>query len=291
MLVHYKDLFKNNLSGRFAIPAFNSHNLEITLGIIRAAVAKNAPVIVEAAANTVKYAGLNNIYSIVASVARDPSVTVPVALHLDHDKDPEEIARAVDAGFSSVMIDASHLPFEENIVVTRKVVEYAHSKGVWVQAELGRLRGNEDWVSVSEAEALYTDPAEAEEFVRRTKVDTLAIAVGTLHGIIKFRENIKPKIDIERIKKIKERLDIPLILHGASGIPADQIDAAIAAGICVINIDTELRMAFSQAVREAVKDENEIDPRKILKPAVDAVQKVCEFKLEEFHTAGKANEY
>src|SRR3989344_8742559 len=149
MLVHYKDLFKKDFAGDYAIPAFNVHNLEITLGVVRAAVAKRAPVILEAAANTIRYAGLKNIENIMASVANDPTVTVPVALHLDHTKDSGSIKRAIDAGFSSVMIDASDKPFDENVSDTKNVVEFAHKRGVWVQGELGRLRGSEDWVSVS----------------------------------------------------------------------------------------------------------------------------------------------
>ncbi len=289
MLVHYRELFKKDFTGQYAVPAFNVHNLEIVLGVVRAAQSLKAPVILEAATNTVKYAGLKNIYNIVASVADDPNITVPVALHLDHTKEEEIIEEAVAAGFSSVMIDASHLPFAENVQATLKAVNYAHPRNVWVQAELGRLRGTEDWVSVDDAQSFFTDPDEAEDFVRQTRVDTLAIAVGTMHGIIKFREKIVPELDIARIKKIKEKVNIPLILHGASGVPQDQIRKSIAAGICVINIDTELRMAFSQALRDFLtNDQSEADPRKILSPAIDAVQKAVEIKLDEFNTTGKA---
>ena len=289
MLVHYRELFKKDFTGQYAIPAFNAHNLEFALAVVRAAVSKRAPVILQEASHSVQYAGLKNLYNIVASVANDPDVSVPVALHLDHTKDETIIEQAVDAGFSSVMIDASHLPFEENLAATQKAVPYAHAKGVWVQAELGRLRGNEDWVSVSDLESLFTDPDEAEEFVKESHVDALAIAVGTMHGIIKFRERIVPKLDIARIREIKQRVKIPLVLHGASGVPEDQIHEAIKAGISTINIDTELRMAFSQALRDFLaSDEREVDPRKILTPAIAAVQKVAEEKFEEFGAAGQA---
>jgi ketose-bisphosphate aldolase len=288
MLVHYRDLFKRDFSGQYAIPAFNTINLEVTLGIIRAAVAKRAPVIIAVSPHTIDYAGLTTIIEIVSSVANDPSVTVPIALHLDHAHDEASIEAAIKNGFSSVMIDASSKPYEENIAATLQTVTYAKARDVWVQAELGRLRGTEDWVSVTDAEELYTDPKEAAEFVERTGVNTLAIAVGTIHGIVKFREKITPKLDIERIKKVKALVDTPLILHGASGVDAGQLAEAISAGICVVNIDTELRLAFADGLRQAVADPDMFDPRKILTPAIEAVQKAAEHKLDELGTAGKA---
>ncbi|HYD90326.1 MAG TPA: class II fructose-bisphosphate aldolase [Flavobacterium sp.] len=288
MLVHYRELFENDFSGQYAIPAFNTINLETTLGIARAAQAKHAPVIMAVSGRTIEYAGLNTIIDIVSSVANDPAITVPVALHLDHAKDEDLIERAINAGFSSVMIDASSKPYEENLEATQKTVAYAKPKGIWVQAELGKLRGNEDWVSISDAEALYTDPKEAAQFVADTQVNTLAIAVGTIHGIIKFREKITPKLDIERIKAVKSLINIPLILHGASGVDAAQLRQAIEAGMCVVNIDTELRLAFTAGIRQALADESMYDPRNILGPAIDSVQKAAEAKLDELGTSGKA---
>lgn len=288
MLVKYSELFKNKFQGEYAIPAFNTHDLETTIGIIQAAVSKNAPVIIEVSPQSIEYAGLSTIESIVATLAADPKVHVPIALHLDHTKDEETIKKAIGAGFSSVMIDASKLPFKENIALTKKVVDYARRFGVWVQGELGRLRGNEDYVSVSDIEELFTDPEEAEEFVKVTRVNTLAIAVGTIHGMVKYREKITPHLDIERIRTIAALVKIPIILHGASGVPQDQLQKAIKAGICVVNIDTELRLAFTAAVRETVKDPEISDPRKLLTPAIAAVKAAAEKKFDELNTTNKA---
>lgn len=287
MLVRYSELFKKDFAGQYAIPAFNTHDLETTMGIALAAQAKHAPVIIEVSPGTIEYAGLNNIERIVASVVSDPKIAAPIALHLDHTKDEESIKRAIAAGFSSVMIDGSRLPLEKNIELTKRVVDYAHKKGVWVQGELGKIRGNEDWVSVSDAEELFTDPDEAEEFVERTGVDTLAIAVGTIHGIVKYRENITPHLDIERIKTIRQRVGKPLVLHGASNVPGDQLKAAIAAGICVVNIDTELRLAFAKAVRKVLEDPEVFDPRKMLTPAIEAVKAAAENKIEELSAGNR----
>jgi len=287
MLVHYKELFAKDFSGEYAIPAFNTQDLETTLGIVQAAISKRAPVIIAVSHGTIEYTGLPAIVDIVKDVANNLKVNVPIALHLDHTKDEPSIQEAVNGGFSSVMIDGSHLPFEENIGITKRVVDFAHSKNVWVQGELGRLRGNEDWISVNDAESAFTDPQEAVKFVEMTGVDTLAIAVGTIHGIVKFREKITPKLDIERIKTIDALISKPLILHGASGVPEDQIKEAIAAGIQVINIDTELRLAFTKGVRGALEDKEMYDPRKILGPAIEEVKAAAEKKLDQFNTSNQ----
>jgi fructose-bisphosphate aldolase class II len=230
-----------------------------------------------------------------------------MSLHLDHGEDVETVKKCLEAGFTSVMIDGSHLPFEENISLTKHVVDLAHQKGVSVEGELGRLAGIEE-KTVAEREAVLTDPIEAEEFVRRTGVDALAVSIGTSHGAYKFKG--EPKLDFERLKQIRERVDVPLVLHGASsvpqwiiekatkygaelagakGIPEDHIRKAIALGITKINIDTDLRLAFTATIREVLATSpKEFDPRKILGPAKEAMKEVVKAKMRLFGSSGKA---
>lgn len=232
---------------------------------------------------------------------------VPMSLHLDHGEDLETVKKCLEAGFTSVMIDGSHLPFEENIALTKRVVDIAHQKGVSVEGELGRLAGVEE-KTVEEREAVLTDPREAEEFVQRTGVDALAVSIGTSHGAYKFKG--EPQLDFERLKRIRERVNVPLVLHGASsvpqwviekatkygaelagakGIPEDHIRKAIALGITKINIDTDLRLAFTATVREVLATSpKEFDPRKILGPAKDAMKEVVKAKMRLFGSSGKA---
>jgi fructose-bisphosphate aldolase, class II len=283
MLVHIKELFHNYTPGQFAYPAFNTMNLEITQAIIAAAEELNAPVILETSEGAIKYAGLETIYEIMATLAI--KARVPVALHMDHGKDAEQLKRGIELGYSSVMIDHSGLSYEENVRDTKTMAEFAHTEGAWVQGEIGRMRGSEDWVSVSESEASLTDPEEALRFYEATGVDTLASAVGTVHGIIKMSGEVHPHVDIDRIKAIHARVPVPLVLHGASGVPVKVVQTAIANGIAIINIDTELRIAFSTALRQSLADQpGEIDPRKIMKPVISAVKMAAEKKLKEFGT-------
>lgn len=235
-------------------------------------------------------------------------VSVPVALHLDHGATQEQVVECVDAGFTSVMIDGSHGTLEENIKITREAAEYAHKHGVTVEAELGRLGGIEDDVNVDEREACLTDPDDAERFVKESGCDALAVAVGTSHGAYKFKT--EAKLDIDRIAVIKQRLGIPLVLHGASGVPKELLDKlikfggempgakgvpdeayqkAIAGGINKINIDTDLRMAFVGAMRQVLVEQPKVfDPRKVLGPGREAVKDVVRHKIELFGSAGKA---
>ena len=267
----------------YAVGAFNTNNLEITLAIVEAASQERSPVILAVSPSAMEYAGVAYL-SAIAKVASE-SVDVPVSLHLDHGTSMEHVEAALDHGFSSVMIDGSKLPFEENLGLTRKVVELADAKGASTEGELGRLVGVEDTVSVSEREASMTDPDQAAEFVERTGVDALAVAIGNAHGWYKGR----PDLDFDRLRVIKSKVSTFLVLHGASGIPDDMIREAGSIGVDKINIDTEVRDAFRQAVAGFVAaNPDVIDPRKILMPAREAMREVVARKMRLFGCAGKA---
>ncbi|NLY66180.1 MAG: class II fructose-1,6-bisphosphate aldolase, partial [Tissierellia bacterium] len=241
------------------------------------------PVILQASQGAIKYAGIEYITAL-AKVAAS-KVKVPVAIHLDHGTDFEQIMLCIRHGFTSVMIDGSKYELKKNIEITRKVVEVAHAVGVSVEAELGKIGGTEDDITVDEREATFTDPEEAKIFVDETNVDSLAIAVGTAHGVYKG----EPKLDFDRIKAIKDKLGIPLVLHGSSGVPADAIEKAVSLGINKINIDTDLRIAFTQAMKDYHKEHpDNIDPRKVLGPARAAMKEVIKEKIALFGSAGKA---
>lgn len=294
MLVHLGKIVNKKMLGKYAVPAFNTNDLETTQGIIRAAERQKAPVIVQASVGALEYAGAEELAAIIKAEAR--KVSVPVAVHLDHGHDFEVIKRVIDLGFSSVMIDASHLPYKDNVKITKLVVSYAHKRGVWVQAEIGRLLGNEDWQNVKSGEDLMTDPMEAARFVAETRVDTLAIAAGSLHGIPvdprikKITSALKEHIDIDRVKAVHKAVpSVPLVIHGASGVPDGQLRAAVRYGVAIYNIDTDLRVAFNNALRENLKWHPEVyDPRKLLRPATDALQKVAEHKLKVMKTSNQA---
>ncbi|QQS23207.1 class II fructose-bisphosphate aldolase family protein [bacterium] len=288
MLVHIKELFAKEVRGKFAYPAFNTMNLEITRGIIEAAEELNTPIIIETSEGAIKYAGLETMFEMIASMAI--KARVPIALHMDHGKDEDQLRRGIELGYSSVMIDHSSLPVDQNIKDTVAMVEFAHKEGAWVQGEIGRIRGNEDWVSVSESESLLTEPDEAKQFYEATKVDTLACSFGTIHGIIKMSGKAEAHVDINRIEQIASVIPVPLVLHGASGLPDDVIGQAISAGISIINIDTELRMGFTQNLRDALKQHpDEVDPRKYLAPAIEGVKEAAKKKLIAFKTINQIN--
>lgn len=274
-----QDAHKNN----YAVGAFNVNNMEIVQAIIEAAEELNSPVILQASQGGLKYAGVEYIAAL-GKVAAEKA-KVPVALHLDHGTDFQQIMLCIRHGFSSVMIDGSQYELEENIVITKKVVEIAHAVGISVEAELGKIGGIEDDIVVDEREATFTDPMEAKLFVDKTKVDYLAIAVGTAHGVYKG----EPKLDFDRIKAIKEAVNIPLVLHGSSGVPNDAIEKAVSLGINKINIDTDLRIAFTDAIKDFLKkDPDNIDPRKILGPGKEAMKEVIKEKMRLFGSAGRA---
>ncbi len=288
MLVHIKELFKNDptgsaVVGKFAYPAFNTMNLETTLGIIAAAEELQVPVILETSEGAIKYAGLETLFEIMATMAK--KATVPIALHMDHGKDMDQLKRGIELGYSSVMIDHSGLSVDENIRDTKAMVEFAKEHGAWVQGEIGRMRGSEDWVSVSEAETLLTDPEEAKNFFDATGINVLAASVGTIHGIIKMSGKVTAHVDVPRIKKIHDLVNIPMVLHGASGVPDNTIAEAIAAGIAIINIDTELRVSFTKELRVFLASHpDEVDPRKYLHPAIEGVKNAAIKKLKAFKT-------
>ncbi|MEZ4180530.1 MAG: class II fructose-bisphosphate aldolase [Candidatus Doudnabacteria bacterium] len=285
MLVHIKELFANKeqVVGKFAYPAFNTNNLETTIGIIAAAEELNTPVIIETSEGAIKYAGLETLYEIMASLAMKASV--PIALHMDHGQDMDQLRRGIELGYSSAMIDHSHLTMEENIRDTKAMVEFAHKHGAWVQGEIGRIGGKEDWQEVKDDEVFLTTPEEAADFYEATKVDTLAGAFGTIHGIIKMNGTVEAKVDVERISQVAQAVPVPLVLHGGSGVPEDVVRKAIEAGITIVNTDTELRLAFTQGLRQALAENpDEVDPRKYLSPAIEALKQAAMIKLKMLKT-------
>lgn len=305
-LVTNKDLLVPARREAYAVGAFNIYNLESLLAVSEAAVEEKSPAIFAVTPSAIKYSGLPYLTSIAKTAAE--SSPVPMSLHFDHGEDLDSISKCVTAGFTSVMIDGSHMKFEENIWLTKQVVDLAHSKRVSVEAELGRLAGVGEEKTIEDEDAAFTDPDNVEEFVKRTNVDALAVAVGTSHGAYKFKA--EPRLDFDRLKLISEKAAIPLVLHGASGvsgwmiekagkygaqlegakgIPDKHIQKAISLGIAKINIDTDLRLAFTVTVREVLTDSpKEFDPRKILGPAKDAMKEVVRAKMRLFRSSGKA---
>ncbi len=305
-LTSLNEVYADANKGLYAIGQFNISNLEFMQAALEAGEELKSPLILAASSSAIKYAGLNTLTDMVISAAS--RVSVPVALHLDHGDSPDQAIQCIKAGFTSVMIDGSGQSLDENIRVTREVADYAHKHNVTVEAELGRLGGIEDEVNVDAKDAFLTDPDEAERFVAESHCDALAVAVGTSHGAYKFKG--ESKLDFERIAVIKKRLGIPLVLHGASGVPAALVDKlnkyggkmagakgvpdeayrmAIERGINKINIDTDLRLAFVAALRQVITEKPEVfDPRKIIGPARSAVKAVILEKMKLFGSAGKA---
>ena len=310
-LVTTTEMFKKAYEGGYAVGAFNVNNMEIVQGITEAASELNAPVILQVSAGARKYAKHVYLVKLVeAAIADCPDI--PIALHLDHGADFEICKSCIDGGFTSVMIDGSSRPFEENIAETRKVVEYAHDHGVVVEAELGKLAGIEDAVNVSEADAQFTNPAEVEEFVTRTGVDSLAIAIGTSHGAYKFKPGQKPQLRFDILEEVGRRLpQFPIVLHGASSVPQDLVkvinhfggqmpDAigipekmlrkASTMAVCKINIDSDVRVAMTAAIRKHMAENpSHFDPRQYLTPARTAVKEMVAHKIKDvLGCAGKA---
>lgn len=282
-LVSMAQLLLDAQQGQYAVGAFNCNNMEIVQAIVSAAEAEKSPVIVQASQGAIKYAGIEYIAAMTRLAAEKASV--PVALHLDHGTSFAQIMSCVRNSFTSVMIDGSKLPLEENIALTNKVIEAVRPLGISVEAELGKIGGTEDDISVSEKEALFTDPAEAERFVSETKVDALAIAIGTAHGQYKG----VPELDFQRLTEIRRRVNVPIVLHGSSGVPDEAIQKAISLGVCKVNIDTNIREAFVAAARKVMVDHpQEIDPRKMLGPAREATVAIIREKIRLFGSSGKA---
>lgn len=282
-LVPVRDLLLKAEAGGYAVGAFNCNNMEIVQAIVEAAEAENSPVIMQASQGAIKYAGLDYIMALAKTAADKASV--PVAMHLDHGTSFAQVMQCIRYGFSSVMIDGSKLPLEKNIDITKRVIDVARAVGVSVEAELGKIGGTEDDITVDEREALFTDPEEARIFAEATDVDALAVAIGTAHGQYKG----EPKLDFARLEKIKSLVKVPIVLHGSSGVPDEAIQEAIRLGVRKINIDTNIREAFVRGVREIIaKSPNEIDPRKILGPAKKAMTGLIQEKIRLFGSSGKA---
>ena len=297
-IVTTKEMFKKAYEGGYAIGAFNVNNMETVQGIVEAAKETSAPLILQVSSGARKYAKHTYLVHLVQAAIEDSGL--PIALHLDHGDSFELCKSCIDGGFTSVMIDASHHSFEDNIALTKQVVEYAHDHGVSVEAELGRLAGVEDDVKVSDADSSYTRPEEVEEFVSRTGVDSLAIAIGTSHGAYKFKG--EPKLRFDILEEVSRRLPgFPIVLHGASsvmpeyvkiieqyggempgaqGVPEDLLRKAASMAVCKINIDSDLRLAVTAAIRKHLAENpTHFDPRQYLKPARDAVTEVVKHKI------------
>lgn len=269
--------------GNYAVGAFNANNMEIVQAIIESAVEERSPVILQASQGAIRYAGLEYIVSIVRTAVAEADL--PIVLHLDHGTDFNQVMLCIRHGFSSVMFDGSRLPLRENIEVTKRVMEVARAVGVSVEGELGKIGGTEDDVSVEEKDALYTDPKEAQLYVQETGIDALAVAIGTAHGPYKG----KPELDFPRLKRIKELTNVPIVMHGASGVADEDIRKGIETGVQKINIDTEIRQAFTRGLTTFLKENPaSIDPRQMLGPAKEEMKKIIKGKMRLFGSAGKA---
>lgn len=307
-LVTTKEMFEKSMKEEFAIGAFNINNMEIIQGIVDAAQKQNSPVILQASSGAIKYARIKYLMKMVEAAVEETNI--PIAIHLDHGPDFETCKMCIDNGFTSVMIDGSKYSFEENVALTKKVVDYAHERGVVVEAELGQLAGIEDDVNVSEEDAKYTDPDQAKEFVERTGCDSLAIAIGTSHGAYKFKGEARLRMDI--LKQVKEKIpNTPIVLHGAStvipelvetcnsyggdipgakGVPDEILHEASLSGVSKINVDTDLRLAFTGEIRKSLAENpSAFDPRKYLTPAREKITEVVEHKIKDvFGSSNKA---
>ncbi|MCL2083039.1 MAG: class II fructose-1,6-bisphosphate aldolase [Oscillospiraceae bacterium] len=299
-LVTTTEMFKKAYQGGYAIGAFNVNNMEIIQGITEAAMEEKAPLILQVSAGARKYAKHVYLMKLIEAAVEDTGL--PIAVHLDHGDDFEICKSCIDGGFTSVMIDGSKHSFQDNIALTKKVVDYAHAKSVTVEGELGKLAGIEDDVNVSDADAQFTDPSEVEEFVEKTGVDSLAIAIGTSHGAYKFKPGQKPQLRFDILEDIQRRLPgFPIVLHGASsvvpefvqkvnqyggkmpdavGIPEEMLRQAAGLAVCKINIDSDLRLAMTASVREHfAQNPGHFDPRQYLSPARAAIKAMVKRKL------------
>lgn len=309
-LVTTTEMFKKAYEGGYAIGAFNVNNMEIVQGITEAAGELKSPLILQVSKGARSYAKHSYLVKLVEAALMENDI--PIALHLDHGPDFETCKSCIDGGFTSVMIDASHHSFKENIAITKQVVEYAHAKGVVVEAELGQLAGVEDDVNVSAEDAKYTQPGEVEEFVSRTGVDSLAIAIGTSHGAFKFKPGQKPQLRFDILDEITKRIpNFPIVLHGASsvsqeyvkiiqenggqlkdaiGIPEDMLRQAARSAVCKINIDSDLRLAMTAGVRQVLHDNpGAFDPREYLKAGRANVKTLVSHKIKNvLGSEGKA---
>lgn len=285
-LVSMTEMLNKAVEGKYAVGQFNLNNLEFTQAILQAAQEENSPVILGVSEGAGRYmGGFKTVVAMVKALMEEYKVTVPVAIHLDHGSSFEKCVEAMYAGFTSVMIDGSHHPLEENIALTKKVVDVAHALGVSVEAELGRIGGQEDDLIVEDAEAAYAIPEECERLVRETKVDCFAPALGSVHGPYRG----EPKLGFDRMEVIQKLTGVPLVLHGGSGIPLKDIQRAISLGTAKINVNTENQMASAAVVRKVLAEKPELyDPRKYLGPARDAIKETVKGKMREFGSSNKA---
>ncbi len=307
-LVNTKEMFKKAYEGGYAIGAFNVNDMEIMQGIVDACKELNSPVILQVSGSARKYARHAYLYNMVKAAVEETGL--PIVLHLDHGSSFELCKEVIDGGFTSVMIDGSHLPYEENVDVTRRVVEYAHARGVTVEGELGQLAGVEDEVSVDSDKANYTDPDQVQDFVTRTGVDSLAIAIGTSHGAFKFKPGQKPQLRFDILREVMDRLPgFPIVLHGASsvmpeyvsivnqyggqmadaiGIPEDMLREAASLAVCKINVDSDLRLAMTAGIRRHMAENpTHFDPRQYLGEGRDCITEVVKHKIQ--NVLGSAN--
>lgn len=281
-IISSHNMLKKARQEHYAIPAFNIHNLETMQVIVETVAELQSPVILAGTPGTYCYAGTENIIAIAEALSKKHKV--PLAVHLDHHEEYDDIVKKINSGIRSVMIDGSHFPFEENIALVKRVVDYAHRYDVSVEAELGRLGGVEDDLVVDAKDALYTNPKQAVEFIKRTGIDSLAIAIGTAHGLYKS----EPKLDFDRLSEIRSMVDIPLVLHGASGVPDKDVRECIQRGICKVNVATELKIAFSDALKHYfIENPNANDPRHYMKPAKAAMKEVVKKIITTCECAGK----
>jgi fructose-bisphosphate aldolase class II len=281
MIVHLKTLVQKAIKNNFALGAFNTCNLEITQGIIKGAIKANSGAIIQVTPSSIKYASLPVLVSLFELLAKYQEKNIPLALHLDHGQTYQQTKDCIQAGFSSVMIDASDKSFKENINLTQKVVKYAHQKKVWVQAELGQVsKGKQGYQKlIKRPQDFLTDPDQAQEFVKKTKVDTLAVAIGNIHGSYKIKHGV-PRLILSHLKEIQKKINLPLVLHGASGVSQIQLKKALDLGIKIVNIDTEIRMAWRSGVESCLRNKEEYDPRKILAPAIENISEVVYKKIK-----------
>lgn len=280
MLYNMKDLLEPTLTHHFAIPAFNTGESMTVTAAMEVAEELNAPVIIEIHPAELAFA---KDYFLPSVIAAANNASIPVCIHLDHGANMDEIVKAISLGFTSVMIDGSHLPFEENVAQTKKIVEIAHAANVSVEAELGTIgtmEGNQ---------IIYTDPADAKRFVEETGVDTLAIAIGTRHGL--YPKGLIPKIELELLKEIRKAVSIPLVLHGGSNNPDDEIEQACLTGVSKLNISSDIKSAFYKKCREVLQDQSLLEPNVIFPPCIEEMKKVMRQKMDLFHTTGKAEVY
>ncbi len=279
-LVTSKEILKKALTGNYAVGAFNIHNLETLQGVIAGAVQVNSPVIIQTTTGTVEAAGMEYIVAMVRTAAQLNNI--PIVLHLDHARDFSLIKKAVELGYTSVMIDGSYLPYKENLEITREVVKLAHQHNVVVEAELGKIGGRED--GIIEDESSLTNPEVVFDFVKETEIDSLAVAIGTSHGLYQG----EPVLDFKRLDVIRKRVEIPLVLHGASGIADKSIKSAVKSGINKVNYATELKIAFTEAIKRFLINSTETDPRKYLTPGKKAVQELVQEKIKTLGAIGRA---